>query len=99
MTNCGAVMQRQAELAKQFEATIKGVRVASPERPNRLRRPAFLLSGLLTCGCCGGKYDIVVNDRYGCLGHFRKGVCDNGRTIYRGDIERRVLAGLTDELV
>jgi site-specific DNA recombinase len=66
---------------------------------HRLRRPAFLLSGLLTCGCCGGKYGIVVNDRYGCLGHFRKGICDNGRTIRRGDIERRVLAGLTDKLV
>jgi hypothetical protein len=90
------VKQRQAELVKQFEATIKGVRAA---RLNRLRRPAFLLSGLLTCGCCGGKYGIVVNDRYGCLGHFRKGVCDNGRTIRRDDIERRVLAGLTDKLV
>jgi hypothetical protein len=68
-------------------------------RLNRLLRPAFLLSGLLTCGCCGGKYGIVVNDRYGCLGHFRKGTCDNGRTIRRNDIERRVLAGLTDKLV
>jgi len=57
------------------------------------------LSGLLTCGCCGGRYGIVVNDRYGCLGHFRKGMCDNGRTIRRGDIEQRVLAGLTDKLV
>ena len=83
-------------MAKQFESTIKGVRA---ERLNRLRRPAFLLSGLLTCGCCGGKYGIVVNDRYGCLGHFRKGMCDNGRTIRRDDIERRVLAGLTDKLV
>jgi hypothetical protein len=90
------VKQRQVELVKQFEATIKGVRAA---RLNRLRRPAFLLSGLLTCGGCGGKYGIVVNDRYGCLGHFRKGVCDNGRTIRRDDIERRVLAGLTDKLV
>jgi site-specific DNA recombinase len=90
------VKQRQAELAKRFEATIKGVRA---QRLNRLRRPAFLLSGLLTCGCCGGKYGIVVNDRYGCLGHFRKGICDNGRTIRRDDIERRVLAGLTDKLV
>ena len=42
---------------------------------------------------------IIVNDRYGCLGHFRKGTCDNGRTIRRDDIERRVLAGLTDKLV
>ena len=91
--------RRQAELAKQFEATTNGVRAARAERLNRLRRPAFLLSGLLICGCCGGKYGIVVNDRYGCLGHFRKGICDNGRTIRRGDIERRVLAGLTDKLV
>lgn len=93
------VKLRQAELAKQFEATTKGVRAARAERLNRLRRPAFLLSGLLTCGCCGTRYGIVVNDRYGCLGHFRKGTCDNGRTIRRDDIERRVLAGLTDKLV
>src|SRR5258708_35246228 len=93
------VKLRQAELAKQFEATITGVRAARAERLNRLRRPAFLLSGLLTCGCCGGKYGIVVNDRYGCLGHFRQGTCDNGPTVRRDDIERRVLAGLTDKLV
>jgi DNA invertase Pin-like site-specific DNA recombinase len=93
------VKLRQAELAKQFEATTNGVRAARAERLNRLRRPAFLLSGLLACGCCGGKFGIVVNDRYGCLGHFRKGICDNGRTIRRDDIERRVLAGLTDKLV
>jgi site-specific DNA recombinase len=93
------VKLRQAELATQFGSTIKGVRKARAERLNRLRRPAFLLSGLLTCGCCGGKYGIIVNDRYGCLGHFRKGTCDNGRTIRRDNIERRVLAGLTDKLV
>lgn len=93
------VKLRQADLAKQFGSTIEGVRKARAERLNRLRRPAFLLSGLLTCGCCGGKYGIIVNDRYGCLGHFRRGTCDNGRTIRRDDIERRVLAGLTDKLV
>src|SRR5450631_1689483 len=90
---------RQAALAKQCGSTIEGVRKAHAERLNRLRRPAFLLSGLLTCGCCGGKYGIIVNDRYGCLGHFRKGTCDNGRTIRRDEIERRVLTGLTDKLV
>jgi site-specific DNA recombinase len=93
------VKLRQAELAKQFGSTIEGVRKARAERLNRLRRPAFLLSGLLICGCCGGKYGIIVNDRYGCLGHFRKGTCDNGHTIRRDDIERRVLVGLTDKLV
>jgi hypothetical protein len=93
------VKLRQAELAKQFEATTKGVRAARAERLNGLRRPAFLLSGLLICGCCGGRYGIFVNDRYGCLGHFRKGTCENSRTVRRDDIERRVLAGLTDKLV
>ena len=56
------VKLRQAELAKQFEATTIGVRAARAERLNRLRRPAFLLSGLLICGCCGTRYGIVVND-------------------------------------
>jgi site-specific DNA recombinase len=93
------VKLRQVELAKQFEATTEGVRAARVERLNFLRRPAFLLSGLLICGCCGGKYGIITNDRYGCLGHYRKGICDNGRTVRRDDIERRVLAGLTDKLV
>jgi site-specific DNA recombinase len=59
------VKLRQAALAKQFGSTIAGVRKARAERLNRLRRPAFLLSGLLICGCCGGKDGIIVNDRYG----------------------------------
>jgi site-specific DNA recombinase len=87
------VKDRQGELAVQFEATTKGVHAARASRLDGLRRPAFLLSGLLTCGCCGGKYGIVVNDRYSCLSHFRKGTCADGRTIRRDDIERRVLAG------
>jgi len=94
-----AVKARQEELTKQFGATVAGVRAAREKRLNGLRRPAFLLSGLLKCGCCGGKYSIVVGDRYGCLNHHRKGTCDNGRTIRRDDIERRALSGLTEKLV
>jgi site-specific DNA recombinase len=90
---------RQAELAKLFEATTIGVREARAKRMNEARRPAFFLSGLLTCGCCGGKYGVVVNDRYGCLNHHRRGTCNNGRTIRREVIERRALAGLTEKLV
>ena len=59
----------------------------------------FLLSGLLTCGSCGGKYGVILKDRYGCLNHHRRGSCDNGRTIRRPVIEQRVLSGLTDRLV
>jgi len=57
------------------------------------------MSGLLTCGCCGGQYGIITRDRYGCLNRYRRGTCDNGHTVRRDDIERRVLAGLTDKLV
>jgi len=39
------VKLRQAELAKQFEATTKGVRAARAERLNRLRRPASFCRG------------------------------------------------------
>jgi hypothetical protein len=94
-----AVKARQAELAKLFEATTMGVREARAKRFNMTRRPIFLLSGLLTCGCCQGKYGIIMNDRYGCLNHHRRGTCSNVRTIRRPLIEQRALSGLTDRLV
>ena len=86
-----AVKARQAVLTKQFEPTTIAVREARALRMHSLRRPAFLLSGLLTCSCCGGKYGIVAKERYGCLNHFRRGRCDNLRTIKREAIERRAL--------
>jgi DNA invertase Pin-like site-specific DNA recombinase len=94
-----AVKARQAELAKLFEATTTGVREARAKRFNMTRRPVFLLSGLLTCGCCQGKYGIIMNDRYGCLNHHRRGTCSNVRTIRRPVIEQRALSGLTEKLV
>jgi len=94
-----AAKDRQAAIAQIFKPTLVGVREARARRFNQARRPAFLLSGLLTCGVCGGKYGIVVNDRYGCLNHHRRSTCGNGRTIRRAPIEGRVLAGLTDKLV
>jgi site-specific DNA recombinase len=33
---------------------------------NDLHRPRFLLSGLVTCGVCGGGFTITAKDRYGC---------------------------------
>ena len=48
---------------------------------------------------CSPAAAAAAGNRYGCLNHFRKGICDNGRTIRRDDIERRVLAGLTEKMV
>ena len=42
---------------------------------------------------------MVMTGRYACRNHLRKGICDNGRTIRRDEIEARVLAGLKEKLV
>jgi len=94
-----AVRQRQQEIAEKFENVTKGVRAYRAKKLNGLRRPAFLFSGLLKCGCCGGDYGIITKDRYGCLNRNRRGTCDNGRTIRREVVEARILAGLTEKLV
>jgi hypothetical protein len=66
---------------------------------NRAHRRKFLLSGLLKCGCCGGRFTIVAQDRYGCATHRSKGTCDNSATVSRQEIEARVFAGLKEKLL
>lgn len=91
-----AAKRQQAALAERHA----GIKEAAQARAlNSARRPAYLLSGLLECGVCGGVYAIVVGDRYGCAGHHRGRACTNGRTIRRDELERRALAGMTDRLV
>ncbi len=94
-----AVRARQTDISKVFEPTTRAVRAARAKRLHETRRPAFLLSGLLTCGSCSGRYGIILQDRYGCLNHHRRGTCDNNRTIRRPVIEQRTLAGLKEKLV
>lgn len=94
-----AARRRQAEIAKKFENVTKGVRAWRAKHLNELRRPAFLFSGLLKCGRCGGNYGIITGNRYGCLNRYRRSACDNGHTIRREVIEQRVLRGLTERLV
>jgi site-specific DNA recombinase len=66
---------------------------------NDLHRPRFLLSGLLTCGICGGGFTITAKDRYGCARRGRQGTCANSRGVKRQELERRVLDGLRYSLV
>ncbi|BAV48032.1 Resolvase domain [Mesorhizobium loti] len=94
-----AVKERQKSIAGQFEAVAIATRKARARKLHTMRRPVSLLSGLLTCGCCGGRYGLFTRDRYACLNHQRRGICDNGRTIAREKIEQRVLAGLKERLV
>ncbi|MDT3379574.1 recombinase family protein [Labrys neptuniae] len=94
-----AVKERQKAIASKFEAVTIGIRDARARRLHTMKRPASLLSGLLTCGCCGGRYGLFTKERYACLNHQRRGICDNGKTITREAIEQRVLSGLKERLV
>lgn len=85
---------------KARQTATRGV-IGAPlgSRPERARRPRYLFSGLLTCGCCGGGYTLVGKTRYGCASARNKGTCENRRTIDRNELEARVLTGLKDRLL
>jgi DNA invertase Pin-like site-specific DNA recombinase len=94
-----AARERQKQISAIFGPNPATTREGRARRLHLANRPVSLLSGLLTCGCCGGKIAILMPNRYGCLNHHRRGTCDNNRTIMREKIEARVLAGLKDRLV
>ena len=68
-------------------------------RSERARRPAYLLSGLIKCGVCGGGFSIVREKTYGCSAAKNKGTCSNRATIKREILEESVLAGLKENLM
>lgn len=73
----------------------------SRPRPERARRPDYLLSGLVRCACCGSGYSMINRTRLGCSGARNRGasVCTNRTTIRREDLEERVLGGLHERLM
>ena len=65
------------------------------------RRPKFLFSGLMACGCCGGGFSKVSKDGFGCSAARKKGpaVCSNMAVIKQADLEARVLNALEHHLM
>lgn len=65
------------------------------------RKPRFLLTGLVKCGCCGGGFSTVGKDRFGCSNSRNKGtsVCTNRTGITRQELEGRILTILTERLM
>lgn len=65
------------------------------------RRPKFLFSGLMACGCCGSGYSKVSKDGFGCSAARKKGaaICTNMTTIRREVLEARVLDALERHLM
>ena len=96
---------RQEKLTGKYADVIVAVRAANtgsgtnPNRLNGTHRPRYLLSGLLYCGVCGGRYALRASDRYACSRHVKAGSCSNGRSIRRAVIEERVMVGLRDRLM
>lgn len=56
---------------------------AGHTRPENARRPSYLFSGLLKCGCCGTSYIMINKTRYGCAAPRNNGdvICTNRTTI------------------
>jgi site-specific DNA recombinase len=84
---------------RQQEARIEMSKDESSNSLNQVHRRKFLLSELLVCGQCSGRYTVVGKDRYGCATRRAKGTCSNDKTITRQRIETRVLGGLRDKLM
>ncbi|TVV69728.1 hypothetical protein FOY91_20980 [Sphingomonas solaris] len=55
----------------------------------------------MTCGSCGASYAKSGKSRFGCQGAAKKGPtwCDNRLTIRQDDLDARVLAGLSTEML
>jgi site-specific DNA recombinase len=68
-------------------------------RSERARRPSYLLSHLIRCGCCGGGFSKISRDHYGCSNARNRGTCDNLLTIRRDVLEDSVLSGLRTHLL
>ena len=87
------VKERQQMTRERISTRTEGI------RSERARRPRYLLSGLLTCGVCGGGYSKINQHRYGCSTARNKGTCGNRLAIRRTLIEASVLDGLKERLM
>ena len=73
--------------------------VADSGNIGRARRPQYLFSGLTKCGVCGSGFIMAGANRLSCFGARYKGICDNGLTIRRDEVEVRVLEALQQKLL
>lgn len=84
-------------------AQVQDRRADRAHRWNRTQRPKHMLSGLVKCGRCGSSYISAGSDKRGpalfCSRARETGLCDNRRSIGRGVLEQRVIAGLETHLV
>ena len=85
--------------AETWEAAQGRRTVAGCVHLTHRRRPKRLLSGLLTCGLCGGKYIVRTATDVACSGRMNTGTCDDSREVAMSEIEERVLAAIRQHLL
>jgi hypothetical protein len=86
------------EAAKERQKATRRA-VADSGNIGRARRPQYLFSGLTKCGVCGSGFIMAGANRLSCFGARYKGICDNGLTIRRDEVESRVLKALQEKLL
>jgi DNA invertase Pin-like site-specific DNA recombinase len=62
-------------------------------------KPRYVLSGLLRCKQCNGRYIINHTTYYVCANYQSGKVCSNNRTVKRHEVEREVLGGINIKLL
>ncbi len=97
------VMVEMPELRIVDEETWQAVQDQTEQRATgpmgQHKRPRHLLSGLISCGECGGAVTIVGGKRLGCIRHREAGTCTVNKTICREELEGRVLGGIIHKLL
>ncbi len=63
------------------------------------RRPGYLLTGLIRCGSCGGRFTSVGGDYLACSAARKMGTCDNRRGIPRPLLEDFIFETLKQHLM
>ena len=96
-------IQEVSELRIVDEATWDAVAAIehAPEIVAGVRRKPTkrLLSGLISCGVCGGTFTVVGAERWGCSTARSSGTCTNSRTISTAQLEYRVLDALRNRML
>ena len=108
-SRCRSVHHKQAlwDAVRARQAALNdGRKVASEDTAESLpfwaqRRPIYLLSDLLRCGCCCGGFSVVSATHVGCSNARNKGeaICAKRRTIKRELVEATVLDALRTRLM
>ncbi len=76
-----------------------GVAKARAHRFWERRRPKHLLTDLVQCGVCGGRFASVGRDYLACSAARRQGTCSNRQSIRRDTLETLILDGLRHRLM